>query len=117
MKKLFLLIPLVLNACSSTGYHTANHNGKMYYFPPKCSKYTYSNNDRDTLYCYDKGVHTGAFITPATQAELQSYYTQQDANQKAWTELNQTLKNSAPKTTYTNCFNSGYNINCQSNTY
>lgn len=62
--KTFILLASMgmLTACSTTGYGTANHNGKWYYFPPKCGKYTYSYSDPDKLYCVHKGNQTGQML-------------------------------------------------------
>jgi hypothetical protein len=118
MRNYYLLASLlILTGCSSVGYQTASHNGKLYYIPPQCEKYSYSYSDPDTLYCYHKGVATGGVITPADSDQIENYRIQQEANRQALANLNESLKNSTPKTTNTNCYNYGYAVNCTSNTY
>ena len=38
-------------------------------------------------------------------------------NQKAWSDLNQAIKDATPKTTQTNCYNTFGGVNCNSTTY
>ena len=54
---------------------------------------------------------------PADSQQVENYYIQREANRKAWADLNESLKNLAPKTTNTNCYNYGYAVNCTSTTY
>lgn len=118
MKKTYLLFGfLILTGCSTVGYQTAGHNGKTYYIPAQCEKYSYSYADPDTLYCYHKGIATGQIVTPADSQQVENYYRQQEANRQAWADVNESLKKLAPKTTNTNCYNYGYAVNCTSTTY
>lgn len=114
---LFSLILFGLAACATTGYQTAAHNGKLYYIPSNCKKYSYQYSDTDTLYCYDNGAPTGVILTPADSEQIEAYRLQQEANRKAWDDINESLKNLGPKTTTTNCYNYGYAVNCSSTTY
>ena len=118
MKKYLLLVNLIiLTGCSTVGYGTARHNGKLYYFPPNCKQFSYSYSDTDTLYCQHNGMATGQVITPADSAQIEAYQMQQQANKQAWNDLNESLQKMAPKTTNTNCYNYGYAVNCSSTTY
>ena len=118
MKKYLLLISLlVLTGCTSVGYGTANHNGKVYYFPPNCETFKFAKEDPDSLYCHHKGQYTGQIITPADRSQIEAYRIQQEANRRAWDDFNQSLKEMSPKTTNTNCYNYGYMVNCSSTTY
>lgn len=111
MKNHFLLLGLLfLTGCSTVGYQTALHNGKVYYIPPQCSKYSYSYSDPDTIHCVHNGVLTGQTLTPADSQQVESYRLQQQANRQAWADLNESLRQSTPKTT--NCYNFGYTVSC-----
>ena len=108
---------LLLTGCSTVGYQTAPHNGKIYYIPPQCKQYSYSYSDPDTLYCLHNGVSTGQIVTPADSSQIESYRIQQENNRQALNDLNESLRNMTPKTTNTNCYNYGYAVNCNSTTY
>ncbi len=98
--KTFILLASMgmLTACSTTGYGTANHNGKWYYFPPKCGKYTYSYSDPDKLDCVHKGNQTGQMLYPADSKQVDMHL-QQEKN--FYDSLNQMNQNRS-KTTYCN---------------
>jgi len=98
MKTLVLSILIVsttsilFNGCSTTGYITANHNGKMYYVPPNCERYKYYNSDVDKLYCYHNGQATGRILTPASYGQVQNHLYQERTNQEAYDSLNRNLQ-------------------------
>jgi hypothetical protein len=113
MKNILLILPIIFTvvACSTTGYQTAPHNGKVYYIPPNCPKYQYKLNDPDTLYCFDKqGNQTSGILTPASNEQVQLHLMQQEANRRAWEDINNTIKQATPKTT--NCYNIAGMLSC-----
>jgi len=88
-----IFIGTMFHGCSSTGYNTANHNGKLYYFPENCSHFRYSYANPDELYCIGSdGEETGRILEPADSEQVQNYRYQQEQNQKAWDGLNHSLE-------------------------
>ena len=88
-----IFIGIIFQGCSSTGYNTANHNGKLYYFPENCSHFRYSYANPDELHCIGSdGELTGQVIEPADSEQVQNYRYQQEENQKAWDSLNRSLE-------------------------
>lgn len=81
-----------INGCSSRGYKTANHNGKYYYFPDKCSRFSYANSNPDTLYCLNSGERTGVTINPASNAQVQNHLYQKRSEQQEWNALNRNIQ-------------------------
>lgn len=106
-----------LTACSTVGYQTARHNGKLYYIPENCEQYSYSFNDSDRIQCVHNGIPTGQVLLPADPAQVDAYLRQEQENRKAWDEINQNLQKMGPKTTNTNCYNVGSMLSCNSTTY
>lgn len=107
--QLILLASIIMSGCSSTGMGTARHNGLMYYFPDKCSQYEYSYSEPNDLHCVHDGELTGQTIYLASQDQISNHRYQQAQEQKAWDDLNRSLKETAdsirrntPKSTYTN---------------
>lgn len=105
-----VVVSIILSSCSTTGYQTARHNGKLYYIPERCKTYNY-NFYSDTIYCRDKGTLTGQTVEPVSEQQAQAYRDQEQKNKEAWAEINQSIKNSTPKTT--NCYRTyGGGMNC-----
>jgi len=126
MKVFFIiLLHIVLFGCSSYGYKTAKHNGLLYNFPELCEKYKYLNSNPNRLHCIHDGELTGVKLYPASQSEISIYLEEKESNAQAWREASESIKNmgdemrrNAPKTTYTNCYNSfSGGVNCNSTTY
>jgi hypothetical protein len=98
MKNLFLSLAVTtalsiwFTGCSSTGYITAKHNGKMYYVPPNCERFQYFNRNVDELHCYHNGQKTGRILTPASNSQVQNHLYQERTNQQAYDLLNKNLK-------------------------
>lgn len=89
---LLSLIAIIFSGCSSRGYVTANHNGKMYWNPGNCNQYRYYNSNPDNLHCMKDGVETGQILTPASSSQIQAYYQKQQADQQAWDSLNRSIQ-------------------------
>lgn len=94
MKHLLLLIGIIfiLNGCSSRGYFTAQHNGKMYWNPGTCDRYQYYYNDSDKLHCLKEGTKTGQILFPASAQQVQNYYAKQQLEQQALNNLNRSIQ-------------------------
>ena len=89
---LTIILSIVFSGCASTGYATANHNGKLYYFPENCSHFEYSYANPDELHCVgDNGQLTGRVLHPADAQQMANYKYQQEQNQKGWDSLNSSL--------------------------
>ena len=107
-----------LSGCTTKGFGTAGHNGKLYYFPVNCGDYSYSYTNPDELYCINNGVNTGQRLKPADNQQIQSFRYQQQKNKNDWNELNKAIKSMTPKRTNTNCYSfDSYSIDCTSTTY
>jgi len=86
-------LSFALHGCASTGYNTANHNGKLYYFPNNCSQFRYSYSNPDELHCVgDNGQLTGRVLHPADAQQVANYKYQREQNQKGWDSLNRSLE-------------------------
>ncbi len=57
------------------------------------------------------------FALKVQQMKNQNAQAQAAADAKAWSDLNQAIKDATPKTTNTNCYNTYGGINCNSTTY
>ena len=78
-------LSLVFNGCTSTGFRTAEHNGKLYYFPKNCNKYKFYNRNVDKLYCKNKkGKITGRILYPADKQQIANYKYEQKRNREGW---------------------------------
>lgn len=92
----FFLISVLFSGCATSGFGTAKHNGKMYYFPENCRQYRYSYSDPDTLKCVNDGVETGQVIRPADSEQLAAYQ-QKRQNERdvsnALEQFNQNMQN------------------------
>jgi hypothetical protein len=86
------LLSFTVSGCASHGYKTANHNGKLYYFPQNCSRYRYSYSNPDLLHCQNDGELTGQTITPADNAQVSNHRYQQKQEKEAWDSLNRSLE-------------------------
>jgi len=118
MKLLLLFLGVsIISGCSSTGYGTANHNGLMYYFPENCERYNYSYDNPSVLKCLHDGQLTGQVLYPASQEQIANYRYQQESIRQAFKEASQTIQDSTPKTTRTNCRELYGNVKCTSTTY
>ena len=82
---------LVLGGCSSKGMMTADHNGKKYWNPGNCEQYRYSYSNPDAIRCMHDGSETGQVLYPVDQQQLNNYYREQAAEQKALDGLNNQL--------------------------
>jgi len=90
---LAFILSFILSGCASTGYKTANHNGKLYYFPENCSQFRYSYANPDELRCLgNDGQLTGRILHPADSQQVANYKYQQEQNQKSWDSLNRSLE-------------------------
>lgn len=94
---LLVATSLLFSGCaSSAGYRTANHNGKMYFFPENCTRYQYYYSDMDTIYCVDdKGAQTGLTLKPADAQQLANYERNQRASREALDSISRGLQDSA----------------------
>ncbi|MDR2341797.1 MAG: hypothetical protein LBD84_01980 [Campylobacteraceae bacterium] len=91
---IILLIVIFFAGCTSHGYGIANHNGKTYWFPNNCPYYTYSYDNPDVLYCTNENsVKTGRILYPASQADVQNYYAEQQYKLQYQQMLNQQTNN------------------------
>ena len=89
---LAFILSFILSGCASTGYNTANHNGKLYYFPENCSHFRYSYSNPDELHCVgNDGKLTGRVLHPADAQQVANYKYQKEQEQKAWDSLNHSL--------------------------
>jgi len=121
------LLTLVITGCSSAGMVTAPHNGKLYYTPENCSRFTYYYDNPDKIFCLDKEVQTGVYLYPADSQQVENYRAQEAADEqtraegreaaRAFKEAAEAYRDSMPKTTRTKCRDSYDGIDCTSTTY
>lgn len=90
---LFGLVILLFSGCASSGFNTANHNGKLYFFPKNCSHFRYSYKNPDELHCVgDNGQLTGRVLYPADKEQVQNYRYQEKKNKEGWDSLNNSIE-------------------------
>lgn len=89
---IIVMLYFSMSGCSSRGYKTANHNGKYYYFPSDCSRFSYANSNPDTLFCLNDGKRTGVVIRPASTAQVQNHLYQKRSEQQEWNALNKNIQ-------------------------
>lgn len=111
MLKPFLILSsfVILVGCSSTGFRTSPHNGKLYYVPPNCTQYQQDSYDSDILHCAVNGVLTGETISPADSQQMEGYKIQQQQMKDLNESLSNLNKSLAPKPV---CYNFGYMVTC-----
>lgn len=119
MKKILLVLSfqILLIGCTTHGFGTAGHNGKLYYFPEGCETYAYSYQVPDALHCKHNGNLTGQILQPADAQQRANHKYQNERSQQSYKNLRETLKDMTPKTTHTRCYNYGVTIDCNSTTY
>ncbi len=87
-----VVLSFFLSGCATSGFGTARHNGKLYYFPENCSQFRYSYSNPDELHCVgDNGQLTGVVLHPADAQQMANYKYQKEQEQKAWDSLNHSL--------------------------